>query len=180
MSRIGIKPVKIEKDVTIEIKDQSAIVKGPLGELIIDLPSNVSAEVKDSDVIVSRKGNSQQAVANHGTIRVLIANAIEGVTKGYKKELEISGIGYRAAMEGTTLVLNVGWNHPVKFPAPEGIKFDVKDAVVIEVSGIDKQLVGLWSAKVRSIRKPEPYKGKGIKYSDEIVRRKSSKSVKEE
>ncbi|MBN2100875.1 50S ribosomal protein L6 [Candidatus Dojkabacteria bacterium] len=180
MSRIGIKPIKIEDGVEVKVSTHEVDVKGPLGELKLRTPSTVSVKAENDEVIVETKRGGKQAGSDHGTIRMLISNMIYGVKNGYKKELELVGMGYRANMEGDTLVMHLGWTHPIKVEPPEGIKFAVKDTVFVEVSGIDKQLVGLWAAKIRSIRKPEPYKGKGIKYVDEIIRRKTSKTVKEE
>jgi large subunit ribosomal protein L6 len=179
MSRIGIKPIPKIEGVTVALKEREIVVTGPQGELTRILPDTVDVKIGD-EIVVERKGDSKQARSDHGTIRALIANMMEGVKNGYKKELELVGMGYRAAMEGETLVLTVGWTHPVKIQPPEGITFSVNDNVFVDVSGPDKQLVGLWAAKVRSVRKPEPYKGKGIRYKDEVVRRKTSKTVKEE
>ena len=162
------------------MKDNTVVVKGPLGELEQTIPATVKVTVTDDAVKVERLKESKQARSDHGTIRALIANMMKGVKEGYKKELELVGMGYRASMEGKTLVLTVGWNHPVKIESPEGLEFSVNENVNVEVSGIDRQLVGLWAAKIRSVRKPEPYKGKGIRYKDEVVRRKTSKAVKEE
>ena len=180
MSRIGTKPVTKPDEITVDLKDGDIVISGPKGELKQFIPETVEIKVDGKEIVVNRKGESKQARSDHGTLRAIIANMVEGVTKGYKKELELVGMGYRASMEGNTLVLAIGWNHPVKVEPPVGITFVVNDNVNIEVTGSDKQLVGLWAAKVRSIRKPEPYKGKGIRYKDEVVRRKTSKTVKEE
>lgn len=177
MSRIGVKPVLKPNDVSVTLEGDALLVKGSLGELSLKLPRTVSVKVADSEITVERKGDTKQARSDHGTTRAHIANMIEGVTHGFKKEMELVGMGYRAVMEGTTLVMNLGWSHPVKFAPPEGITFKVVENVNVEVTGISKQLVGLWAAKVRSTRKPEPYQGKGIRYKDEIVRRKVGKSV---
>jgi large subunit ribosomal protein L6 len=180
MSRIGTQPVTIKENVKIEVKDGEAVVSGPLGELRRRIPDTVTVKITDSEVIVERKKENKQARSDHGTTRALIANMVEGVTEGFKKELELVGMGYRAEIQGTTLVMALGWNHPVKVEPPEGITFTAPDQSSIEVSGMDKEKVGLWAAKIRGIRKPEPYKGKGIRYKDEVVRRKTSKSVKED
>lgn len=180
MSRVGTKPVTIEEEVKVETTNQDVTVKGPLGELKIRIPSTVKVEVKDNQVVVSTTGAFKQAKSDHGTIRALIANSVKGVKEGYKKELELVGLGYRVSMEGESILMSIGWNHPVKVEPPEGIKFAVRDNVIIEITGIDKQAVGLCAAKIRSMRKPEPYKGKGIKYIDEVVRRKQRKAIKEE
>lgn len=179
MSRIGVKPISKIEGVTVDLKGRDVVVSGPLGELTRALPDTIDVEIGD-EIVVKRRDDSKQAKSDHGTIRALIANMMEGVKNGYKKELELVGMGYRASMEGNALVLTVGWTHPVKVEPPEGVTFTVNENVFIEVSGADKELVGLWAAKVRSIRKPEPYKGKGIRYKDEVVRRKTSKTVKEE
>lgn len=180
MSRIGTKPITIEKDVTVTLKDGEVLVKGPQGELTRQLPTTVKVSVEGDTITVERIGESKQAKSDHGTIRAHLANMIEGVKNGFKKELELVGMGYRAAMEGTTLVLTVGWTHPVKVEAPEGVTFEVEDSVFVVVKGADKEQVGLWAAKIRSVRKPEPYKGKGIRYKDEVVRRKTSKTMSTE
>jgi large subunit ribosomal protein L6 len=180
MSRIGIKPIKIEEGVTVEVIDGTVKVKGLKGELERKLPKRIEVSVKDNEIVVERKGESKQDKSNHGTIRSLIANMIKGVAHGYKKELELIGMGYRAEMQGRDLVMHLGWTHPVKVTPPEDITFEVRDQVFVDVSGHDNQKVGLWAANVRKIRKPEPYKGKGIRYIDEFVRRKTSKTVKEE
>ena len=177
MSRIGVKPVPKPNEVTVSLTGKVLSVTGPLGVLQLKLPGTVEVKIADNTVSVDRKGNSKQAHSDHGTIRAHIANMIMGVTQGYKKELEIVGMGYRASLEGSVLVMSLGWTHPVKVTPPEGIVFTVSEGVFVTVSGIDKQLVGLWAAKIRSIRKPEPYRGKGIRYKDEAVRRKVGKSV---
>lgn len=173
-------PIKIEDGVSVEITEGKVLVKGPLGELVLVIPKTVKVEEKDGEINVVAVKKTKQARSDHGTIRVLIVNMIKGVKDGFKKELELVGMGYRVSMEGDTLVMSLGWNHPVKIPSPEGIKFGVRDNVFVEITGIDKQQVGLWAAKIRSIKKPEPYKGKGIRYVGEEVRRKTSKTVKEE
>lgn len=179
MSRIGIQPIKIEEGVTVEISDKEVKVKGPLGELSISIPNTLKIKEENGEIIVERRKSTKQAKSDHGTIRSIIANMIEGVKNGFKKELELVGMGYRVEMKGPSLVMFLGWNHPVEYDPPEGVTFEVTDGVKIIVSGFDKQLVGLTAAKIRSIRKPEPYKGKGIRYVDEVVRRKTSKTVKE-
>ncbi len=180
MSKIGEMPIKIENGVKAEITDKQVKVSGPKGELTLAIPSDVVVKEENGELIVTRKNDTKQAKSNHGTIRSVIAWMIKGVVEGYKKELEMVGMGYRATMEGKTLVLSIGLNHPVKIEPGDGIEFSVRDDVIIGVSGIDKQKVGIWAAKLRRLKKPEPYKGKGIKYIDEVVRRKESKkSLKE-
>jgi large subunit ribosomal protein L6 len=180
MSRIGKKPVKIKEGVEVSLSKDKVVFKGSQGEVEYDIPNTVEVSKEDDQLIVKRVRNGKQAKADHGTVRALLANMIEGVKDGYTKKLELVGMGYRASLEGKTLVMTLGWNHPVKVEPPEGIKFEVEGDNKVSVIGIDKQKVGLWAAKIRSIRKPEPYKGKGIRYEDEVVRRKTSKTVKEE
>lgn len=180
MSRIGVQPVKIEKDVTVTVNNSEVTVRGPLGTISQKIPATITVEVKGDELMVTRKSDGKQSRSDHGTIRALIANMVEGVARGYKKELELVGMGYRAMMQGQNLELHIGWTHPVVIVPPEGVTFAVEESTKIVVSGIDKQLVGLWSAKIRSVRKPEPYKGKGIRYSGEVVRRKTSKSMAQE
>lgn len=176
MSRIGNKPITIEEGVTVVVDKNMVNVKGPKGELSIELPFKLEAEVKDNEVLVSRIDEEKLSKSMHGTFRMLIANAIEGVKNGFEKRLELVGVGYRARMEGTTLVMTLGWNHPIKVEPYEGIEIEVPDETHVIIRGIDKQKVGEFTAKVRAIRKPEPYKGKGVRYQGEYVRRKSSKS----
>jgi len=180
MSRIGIKPIKIEEGISVETEGHTVKVKGPEGELKKIFPKGIKITVEDNEVVVEREKDTKQAKSNHGTTRSIIANMVEGVKKGFKKELELVGMGYRAEVRGRELVMYLGWNHPVKITSPEGVNFEVRDQVYVDVSGADKQKVGLWAANIRKIKKPEPYKGKGIKYVDEVIRRKTSKSVKEE
>jgi large subunit ribosomal protein L6 len=177
MSKIGLDPVKIADGVQVEVADKMVTVKGPKGELKVELPWKVSAEVKDGQVLVTISEEDKIGKSLHGTFRMLIANAVEGVKNGYTKNLELVGVGYRARMEGTSLVLNLGLNHPVKFDSPEGITVEVPEETKIIVSGIDKQKVGEHAARIREVRKPEPYKGKGIRYEGEYVRRKSAKAA---
>ncbi|KUK77002.1 MAG: 50S ribosomal protein L6P [candidate division WS6 bacterium 34_10] len=176
MSRIGKEPIKIEEGVTAKVKDKKVVVTGPKGELEIELPYKLSAEVKDDEIILSRKDDQKKTKSLHGTYRMIVANAVKGVKEGYEKKLELVGVGYRARLEGTTLVMTLGWNHPIKVEPYEGIEIEVPDETKITIRGIDKQKVGEFAAKVRSQREPEPYKGKGVRYADEYVRRKSSKT----
>lgn len=178
MSRIGKLPIRIPDGVIVTVQSGQAAVKGPKGELSIAVPPQITVVVADNQVTVTAEHPDIQADrALWGLIRMLIANMIIGVTTGFEKKLEIIGVGYRAAISGQNLTLNVGYSHPVEFPVPAGIAVKVEKNVVT-ISGIDKQLVGEVSAKIRAIRKPEPYKGKGIKYSTEIIRRKAGKVVK--
>jgi len=177
MSRIGTQPVKIEDKVSLSMDGRVIHVKGPKGELVLDIPWELEVVMGDGYVQVKRKSDEKRVKSLHGTYRSLIANAVEGVSRGFSKTLEIVGVGYRAKMEGQNISISLGWTHPVIVEAHEGIKFEVPDETTIIVSGIDKQLVGEVAAKIRSLRKPEPYKGKGIRYKGEYVRRKSAKSV---
>lgn len=175
MSRIGKQPIEIPDKVDVTIKGSEVTIKGPKGSLTVELREEVRPEIKDDFLIVNLIDEDARAI--WGLSRALLANAIVGVTEGYSKKLELVGVGYRVTKKGRDLSLTLGFSHPVEFEAPEGIEFDVPDNKNIKVVGIDKQLVGLTAARIRKLRKPEPYKGKGIKYSDEIVRRKPGKSL---
>ncbi len=179
MSRIGRKPVALPSGVTVEVRNGTVFVKGSKGELNYALLPEVSLKIEGSEVIVERKDDSNAARARHGLTRALLANMVEGVSKGFDKQMEIIGVGYKAAIKGKTLVLNLGHSHPIDFKIPEGIEItqDEKNKNLIKVSGVDKQLVGQTSAVIRSLRPPEPYKGKGIRYVDEVVRRKVGKAA---
>lgn len=176
MSRIGQDSIKIEDGVEVSVNGLEVHVKGALGEMEINLPSDLEIVVEEGNITLKRKNETKQAKSNHGTYRMLINNAVYGVKNGYSKVLELVGVGYRARMEGGDLVMSLGWNHPVKMIAPEGIQIEVPEETKITVKGYDKQKVGEFAAKIREIRKPEPYKGKGIRYENEYVRRKSSKA----
>lgn len=177
MSRIGKEPIKIEEGVDVKVDGHTVTVLGFGKEMVIVLPEVLNVEIKEDLLSVLRSNDEKQTKSVHGTYRVLLANAIHGIKEGYEKRLELVGVGYRAKMEGTILVLSLGWNHPIKMESPEGIVIEVPDETKIVIKGHDKQLVGEFSAKVRSLRKPEPYKGKGIRYEGEYVKRKSSKSA---
>lgn len=175
MSRIGLKPVVLPEGVTLDIKEGAVAVKGPKGELSVAYPSCVSVSVDNGVAHVVRKNDEPASVANHGTVRANLANAIKGVHEGFKKELVISGIGYRCAMRGTSIVLNVGFSHEVVITPVEGVKISAPDATRIIVEGIDRQKVGQTAALIHDTKRPEPYGGKGIRYSDEVVLRKEGK-----
>lgn len=175
MSRIGLKPVLLPEGVTLEVKENSISVKGAKGELSVSYPSCVSVEVKDGAAHVARKDDSKVASANHGTVRANLANAVKGVSDGFKKELEISGIGYRAAMRGTSIVLNVGFSHEVVIAPLDGVKISTPSETTIVVEGIDRQKVGQVAALIHDTKRPEPYGGKGIKYKGEFILRKEGK-----
>jgi large subunit ribosomal protein L6 len=179
MSRIGSKPVALPSGVSVETSGAAAKVKGPKGEIIVVILPEVSVSVEGSTVTVTRKDDSDTAKARHGLIRVLIANAAEGVSKGFEKKLEIIGVGFKAVIKGKTLVLNLGHSHPINVAIPAGIELgqDEKNKNLLIVRGISKQLVGQFAADIRSLRPPEPYKGKGVRYSDEHVRRKPGKAA---
>jgi len=177
VSRIGKKPIPIPENVSVTIKGRSLTVNGPKGELLWDFHPDMLVAQKNREIVVTRPSDSKMHKSLHGLTRTLIANMIEGVTRGYQKTLEISGIGYVAVMKGRSLVLNVGFSHPVLFTPPEDIILNVPSNLVVTVTGIDKQKVGEVAAKLRSISPPEPYKGKGIRYQGEYIRRKAGKKV---
>jgi len=181
MSRIGKLPITIPAGVEVSISDQAVSVKGPKGSLSIARPALVEIKNDEGEVLVTipkKKEGDKVYEAFHGLARSLINNMVVGVTEGYSKELEMKGIGYRAQVQGENLVLNVGYSHQVIIDKVEGITFTVADSINISVNGIDKQKVGQVAANIRNVRPPEPYKGKGIRYKDEVVRRKAGKSGK--
>ena len=178
MSRIGRLPVTIPAGVTVEIKEKNHVTgKGPKGTLEKALPVEMEIKLEDGTVVVSRPNDLKKMKSLHGLTRSLIQNMVTGVHEGYKKELEVNGVGYRAAKQGKKLVLNLGFSHPVEMEDPEGLESKV-DGNKITVEGIDKQQVGQYAAEIRDKRRPEPYKGKGIKYVDEVIRRKVGKTGK--
>lgn len=177
MSRIGKKPIIIPDSVTFKVDACCVTVTGPRGTLELVVRPEMAVKQDNQTVEVAPKGHSRLHRALHGLTRTLIANAVEGVTNGFTKQLEIKGVGYRAAVEDQVLVLHLGFSHPINFPIPEGIAIEVKKSTVT-LTGNDKQLVGETAARIRRLRPPEPYKGKGIKYSDEIIRRKAGKAAK--
>lgn len=179
MSRIGLKPITIPAGVEVKISDNNYIVvKGPKGQLEQQLHRDMKINIENNEITVVRPTENKKHKSLHGLTRTLIANMIEGVTKGYSKTLEIVGVGYRAQKQGNKLVLNLGFSHPVEMEAPEGIEIEVPANNKIVVKGIDKQKVGNYAAVIRDLRKPEPYKGKGIRYEGEIIRRKEGKTGK--
>ena len=177
MSRIGKLPVEIPAGVTITVDDTSIIVKGPKGELQTALLPHVAVSTKDTELLVTRNSDEKIARAQHGLMRALIFNMVTGVTKGFEKKLEVNGVGFRVNGGGQNLELALGLSHPVTYQAPEGITLTI-DKMNITVSGIDKQQVGQVAAEIRAFKKPEPYKGKGIKYADEVIIRKAGKAGK--
>jgi len=179
MSRIGLKPIDIPSGVEVKIDDKNYVeVKGPKGQIAQQLSQEMEIKIEDNQILINRPTEIKRHKSLHGLTRTLIANMIEGVTNGYTKKLEIQGTGYRAQKQGNKLVLNLGYSHPVELEDPEGIEVEVPAANQIVVKGINKQQVGNYAAVIRDFRKPEPYKGKGIRYADEFVRRKVGKTGK--
>jgi large subunit ribosomal protein L6 len=178
MSRIGKKPIEIPNGVEVNVEGNKVTVKGPKGTLSHDFHSDISIKVEENQVVVERPNDHRTYRALHGTTRSLIAGMVEGVSKGFSKTLELVGVGYRAQKKGNKLVLNVGYSHPVEITPMDGIEIDVPSQTQVVVKGIDKQVVGEMAANIRKVRVPEPYKGKGIKYSDEVIRRKEGKTGK--
>jgi len=176
MSRIGLKPIDIPNGVEVKIDDKNYVeVKGPKGKVSQQLSPEMEIKIEDNKIFVNRPTENKRHKSLHGLTRTLIANMIEGVTKGYSKTLLIQGTGYRAQKQGKKLILNLGYSHPIELEDPEGIEVEVPQANQIIVRGADKQQVGNYAAVIRDYRKPEPYKGKGIRYADEVVRRKVGK-----
>lgn len=174
MSRIGKQPIAIPSGVEVSLGDEIK-VKGPKGALSTPADASVDYKIEDGQVIITRKDDSRRARAQHGLRRTLLANCVDGVSKGFEKSLEVIGVGYKVQVAGKSVVLTVGYSHPVEFPLPAGIEARVEGSK-LTISGADKQLVGEVAAKIRKVRPPEPYKGKGIKYLDEQIRRKAGKS----
>jgi large subunit ribosomal protein L6 len=175
VSRIGKSPIEVPGGVSVSISPGRVMVNGPLGELTQQVPQRIKVEESDGQLLVTRPTERGEDRALHGLTRTLVANMVEGVTKGFSKSLEIQGVGYRASLRGADLELNVGYSHPVVKKAPQGITFEVPQPTQVIVKGIDKQKVGQVAAEVRAVRPPEPYKGKGIRYEGEYVRRKVGK-----
>jgi large subunit ribosomal protein L6 len=178
MSRIGKQPIRVPDGVQVELQGTRVSVTGPRGSLHQDVHPRMKVTVDNGTVTVERRSEERLDKSLHGLTRTLIANMVAGVTEGFEKRLEIQGVGYRAALQGKDLELQVGYSHPVRFPAPEGIEFEVPAANRIVVRGNDKQQVGEVAANIRKVRKPEPYKGKGIRYEGEYVRKKAGKAAK--
>jgi len=177
VSRIGKKIIEVPKGVTVTKNGNVVKVKGPKGELENSFHARMTIEIKDNEITVNRPDDIKENKALHGLTRALIQNMIAGVVNPYSKTLEIVGVGYRAELKGKNLLLNIGYSHPIYFIPPDGVLLQTPAQTQIVVTGIDKQLVGLVAAKIRSIRRPEPYKGKGIKYSDEHIQRKAGKTA---
>lgn len=178
MSRIGKKPIEIPSGVTVTVEKNTVTVKGPKGSLTRTFNPDLNIEVGEKEIIVTRPSDSKEHRALHGTTRALLANMVEGVSKGFEKSLELIGVGYRAQKQGKKLVLNVGYSHPVEIEPEEGIEIEVPSDTKIVVKGVSKERVGALAANIRDVRPPEPYKGKGIRYEGEYVRRKEGKTGK--
>ena len=174
MSRIGRKPIPLLPDVQVSIAERAVEVKGPKGKLVLNLPDGIHVEKQDNQLVTLRRNDS--FAAKHGLIRSLLANFVTGVTKGFQKDLEIVGIGYRAELKDKMLMFTLGYSHPIEFPIPEGIQVSVERQTRLSVNGIDKQKVGQVAADIRSLRKPDPYKNKGIRYAGEVLRKKVGKT----
>ena len=178
MSRIGKMPIVIPEKVKVDVESNACSVTGPLGTLQVALDLYVEVAVIEGKVVCKEKtGPSGIVGARHGLMRNLLCNAVEGVSKGFKRDLEINGVGYKAEVKGNLLVLNLGFSHPIDFPIPQGIKVVVDKQIRLAISGASKELVGEVASKIRKLKKPEPYKGKGVKYSDEVIIRKVGKSA---
>jgi large subunit ribosomal protein L6 len=177
MSRIGKQPVVVPPKVKVEIKGQKVFVEGPKGKLDFELPGRTSAKLDGANLLVSRDGDDAEAKALHGLSRALVNNMVKGVSDGFVKKLEIQGVGFKAAVQGNKVNLALGYSHPLNYPIPDQIKVTVEENTKITIEGPNKQLVGQVAAEIRSYYPPEPYKGKGVRYSDEKVRRKEGKTV---
>jgi large subunit ribosomal protein L6 len=178
MSRIGKKPVTLPSGVKVTVNGAEAVVEGAKGKLTCPIPVGISVDSKAGSITFARSSDEPQSRAYHGLARALLQNAVTGVTEGWKKELDIKGVGYKAAMEGQAMRLDLGYSHPIIFDPPSGIQLAVDKNTHITVVGIDRQLVGQVAANIRQFRKPEPYKGKGIQYTGEVIRRKAGKTGK--
>jgi large subunit ribosomal protein L6 len=177
MSRLGKIPVTLPKDVKVAIEPRSVLVTGPKGKISVPVPQNIKVEQKDDKLMINRLNDAKQTKANHGTVRAHLVNMIKGVTQGHKIDLEVQGVGFRGAVQGQKLTLNVGFSHQVEYDIPNGIKVVTPKPTEISIEGLDIALVGEVAANIRGLKPPEPYKGKGIRYAGEAVRRKQGKSV---
>ena len=177
MSRVGNNPIEIPSGVTVEVKDAAVKVKGPKGELSLELDAGIAAKIDDGKVVISRDSEEKHQKSIHGTMRSLIANMIEGVNKGFSKELEIQGVGFKAQMQGRKLVMALGFSHPIEYEIPEEVNVEVPEPTKIIVTSTNKHMVGQVSARIRDYFPAEPYKGKGVRYKGEHVRRKAGKTV---
>ena len=177
MSRIGKQPIVVPQGVKVQIDDRTIRAEGPKGKLSQPVPGSLTVKLEDNRLVITREGDDRTVRAIHGLTRALVANMVHGVKDGFERKLEIVGIGYRAQLQGRNIQLALGYSHPVIFPLPETITADIERQVSITLRGPDKALLGETAAKLRSLRKPDPYKGKGIKYSDEVIRRKVGKKA---
>jgi large subunit ribosomal protein L6 len=177
MSRIGKQPVAIPQGVKVQIENGLVRAEGPKGKLSQSLPDGLSAKLENNTLVLTRGGDDRQARALHGTARALVANMVNGVKAGFERKLEIVGIGYRAQMQGKAIQLALGYSHPVIFPLPDGVTAEIEKQVSITLRGADKAVLGQTAAKLRALRKPDPYKGKGVKYAGEVIRRKVGKKA---
>ena len=177
MSRIGKQPISIPPKVKVEVKGQQVSIEGPKGKLNWELPRRTSLQVQDGKVVVSRQGDDAQAKALHGLSRALVNNMVRGVTDGFVKKLEIQGVGFKAAVQGKAVNLSLGYSHPIVYPIPDQIKVTVEENTKLTIEGPDRQVVGQVAAEIRAFYPPEPYKGKGVRYTDERVIRKEGKTV---
>ncbi len=178
MSRIGKLPIQIPKGVEVKINGDVVNIKGPLGQLSQKLPEGITVKLEDNKIHVNRNNDLKKTKALHGLIRALLANHVKGVSEGWTKRLQLVGVGYRANLKGNTIILSLGYSHDINYDIPEGIKVKIDQQTKIELTGIDKQKVGQVAAVIRSYRPPEPYKGKGIKYEEEVILRKAGKAGK--
>ncbi len=177
MSRIGKIPLDIPKSVKIAVNGQAVQVEGPKGKLAYDLPRGIVVEQKEEKIIITRKSNAKQNSADHGTTRAILRNMMQGVSEGHRKDLEIQGVGFRVAVQGDKLVMNLGFSHQIEYQIPKTVKVTAAKPTEISIEGVDRQVVGQVAAQIRSKKPPEPYKGKGIRYVGEVVKRKQGKSV---
>ncbi len=177
MSRIGKQPVVIPPKVKVEVKGQKISIEGPKGKLNFDIPGRAAAKVDGGNVVVSRNGEDAEAKALHGLTRSIVNNMVKGVSEGFVKKLEIQGVGFKAAVQGKNVNLNLGYSHPINYPIPDQIKVTVEENTKVTIEGPDKQVVGQVAAEIRAYYPPEPYKGKGVRYTDEHVQRKEGKTV---
>jgi large subunit ribosomal protein L6 len=177
MSRIGKQPVNVPSGVTVNVEAKSVTVKGPKGVLSLPVPAGCNVTLDNNVIVVTRENDLKPIRAAHGTTRAHLANMVKGVSAGFSKDLEIIGVGYKAEAKGKSVTLTIGYSHPIDFPVPEGVTVETPEPTKIKISGIDRQKVGQVAAEIRALRAPEPYKGKGIKYSDETIVRKAGKSA---
>jgi len=176
MSRIGRAPIAIPPQAKVEVIQETVSVSGPKGKLHLQLQPGMGVKVENEKIFVSRPSDEKAYRALHGLVRSLLANMLQGVTRGFEKRLELSGLGFRAQVQGQTLTLNLGYSHPINYPIPSDVKIQAESPTALIISGVDKQRVGQVTAQIRDFRKPEPYKGKGIKYANERIRRKAGKT----